>query len=76
MLDDATIAALAAELHDAQRRRVQVRHFSLRHPGMTIADGYAIQRAWLKMRLAVAIGSSTAAVLPDVCISFRVTSDE
>ena len=48
MLDDATIAALAAELHDAQRRRVQVRHFSQRHPGMTIDDGYAIQRAWLK----------------------------
>jgi 2-oxo-hept-3-ene-1,7-dioate hydratase len=52
MLDDATIAALAAELHDAQTRRVQVRHFSLRHPGMTIDDGYAIQRAWLKTRLA------------------------
>ena len=52
MLDDATIAALAAELHDAQRRRVQVRHFSQRHPGMTIDDGYAIQRAWLKTRLA------------------------
>jgi 2-oxo-hept-3-ene-1,7-dioate hydratase len=52
MLDEATIAALAAELHDAQRRRVQVRHFSLRHPGMTIDDGYAIQRAWLKTRLA------------------------
>ncbi|HSC64019.1 MAG TPA: 2-oxo-hepta-3-ene-1,7-dioic acid hydratase [Caldimonas sp.] len=52
MLDDATIAALAAELHDAQRRRVQVRHFSTRHPGMTIDDGYAIQRAWVKMRLA------------------------
>ena len=52
MLDDATIAALAAELHDAQRRRVQVRHFSKRHPGMTIDDGYAIQRAWVRMRLA------------------------
>jgi len=52
MLDEATVAALAAELHDAQRRRVQVRHFSLRHPGMTIDDGYAIQRAWLKIRLA------------------------
>ena len=52
MLDDATIARLAAELHDAQRRRIQVRHFSLRHPGMTIDDGYAIQRAWLKTRLA------------------------
>ena len=52
MLDVATIEALAAELHDAQRRRVQVRHFSRRHPAMTIADGYAIQRAWLKTRLA------------------------
>ena len=52
MLDEATIAALAAELHDAARRRVQVRHFSLRHPTMTIDDGYAVQRAWLKTRLA------------------------
>jgi 2-oxo-hept-3-ene-1,7-dioate hydratase len=52
MLDEATIAALAAELHDAARRRIQVRHFSLRHPAMTIDDGYAIQRAWLKTRLA------------------------
>jgi 2-oxo-hept-3-ene-1,7-dioate hydratase len=52
MLTEATIAALAAELHDAQRRRVQLRHFSMRHPGMTIDDGYAIQRAWLALRLA------------------------
>ena len=52
MLDDTTIAALAAELHDAQQRRIQVRHFSQRHPGMTIDDGYAIQRAWLQLRLA------------------------
>ena len=52
MLDEPTIAAHAAELHDAARRRVQVRHFSLRHPAMTIDDGYAVQRAWLKTRLA------------------------
>jgi 2-oxo-hept-3-ene-1,7-dioate hydratase len=52
MLEEATIAALAAELHDAARRRVQVRHFSLRHPTMTIDDGYAVQRAWLAKRLA------------------------
>ena len=52
MLDEATIATLAAELHDAARRRVQVRHFSRRHPTMTIDDGYAVQRAWLKTRLA------------------------
>ena len=52
MLDTTTIAALAAELHDAERRRVQVRHFSLRHPQMTIDDGYAIQRAWVALELA------------------------
>jgi len=52
MLDAATIAALAAELHEAQKRRKQVRHFSLRYPAMTVDDGYAIQRAWLKTRLA------------------------
>ena len=33
---------------DAQPRRVQVRHFSSAIPGMTIDDGYAIQRAWVK----------------------------
>jgi 2-oxo-hept-3-ene-1,7-dioate hydratase len=52
MLTEATTCALAAELHDAQRRRVQLRHFSRRHPDMTIDDGYAIQRAWLALRLA------------------------
>jgi 2-oxo-hept-3-ene-1,7-dioate hydratase len=52
MLAPDTIIALAAELHDAEKRRVQVRHFSLRHPQMTIDDGYAIQRAWLALRLA------------------------
>src|SRR6187399_655449 len=52
MLAEQTIAALAAELHDAEKRRVQLRHFSKRHPEMTIEDGYAIQRAWLQLRLA------------------------
>ena len=52
MLAADLIARLAAELHDAEKRRVQVRHFSQRHPEMTIADGYAIQRAWLALKLA------------------------
>ena len=52
MLPAETIAGLAAELHEAERRRVQLRHFSARHPGMTLEDGYAIQRAWLALRLA------------------------
>jgi 2-oxo-hept-3-ene-1,7-dioate hydratase len=52
MLPAETVAALAAELHDAEKRRVQVRHFSMRHSGMNIDDGYAIQRAWLALKLA------------------------
>jgi len=52
MLAQDTIAALAAELHAAEKERVQLRHFSKRHPEMTIEDGYAIQRAWLQLRLA------------------------
>jgi 2-oxo-hept-3-ene-1,7-dioate hydratase len=52
MLTQETIAGLAGELHDAEKRRVQLRHFSARHPGMSIDDGYAIQRAWLALRLA------------------------
>ena len=47
-----TIAALARELYDARKSRTQLRHFSKRHPGMTIADGYAIQRAWVALEVA------------------------
>ncbi len=52
MLDQNTIATLARELHEARRARRQVRHFSTRHPGMTIEDGYAIQREWVRLEQA------------------------
>jgi 2-oxo-hept-3-ene-1,7-dioate hydratase len=52
MLAKETIEALARELDDAEKRRVQVRHFSMRHPGMTVEDGYSIQRAWVALKLA------------------------
>lgn len=52
MLPQETIQALARELYDARKNRVQVRHFSKRHPGMTVEDGYAIQRAWVALELA------------------------
>ncbi len=52
MLDQATIAGLARQLYDARKDGVQLRHFSQRHPGMTIDDGYAIQRAWVALELA------------------------
>jgi 2-oxo-hept-3-ene-1,7-dioate hydratase len=52
VLDQNTIEALARELYGARKRRVQVRHFSRRHPAMTIADGYAIQSAWVRLEQA------------------------
>ena len=47
-----TVKALARELYQARKTRVQLRHFSARHPGMTIEDGYAIQREWVALELA------------------------
>jgi 2-oxo-hept-3-ene-1,7-dioate hydratase len=52
MLDTATITALARELYEARKARTQVRHFSQRYPQMDIDDGYAIQRAWVKLEQA------------------------
>ena len=46
------IAALAAELDLAEKSRQQVRHFSARYPGMTIADGYQISKHWVDRKLA------------------------
>jgi len=46
------VQSLARELHESERSRVQVEHFSKRHPGMTIEDGYAISRAWVAMKVA------------------------
>jgi 2-oxo-hept-3-ene-1,7-dioate hydratase len=52
MLSHDVHVALATELRDAERSRVQVDQFSLRHPSMTIEDAYAIQREWMKLELA------------------------
>lgn len=52
MLDDQTIADLAARLDAAEREGQQIDHFSAEHPGMTIDDGYRVQRAWIAHKLA------------------------
>ncbi|HMN76555.1 MAG TPA: 2-oxo-hepta-3-ene-1,7-dioic acid hydratase [Burkholderiaceae bacterium] len=52
MLDTPTITQLARELYDARKTRTPLRHFSRRHPSMTVADGYAIQRAWVALEIA------------------------
>ena len=46
------IQALARELHESERTRVQVEHFSKRFAGMTVEDGYAVSRAWVALKIA------------------------
>jgi 2-oxo-hept-3-ene-1,7-dioate hydratase len=46
------VTELAHKLYQARKHRKQLRHFSKDYPQMTIEDGYAIQRAWVKLELA------------------------
>ena len=52
MFDQDLIQQLATELNESEKSRVQVEHFSKRFPGMTVEDGYAVSRAWVKMKIA------------------------
>lgn len=52
MFDHALIEQLAQELEQAEATRTQVGHFSKRFAGMTIEDGYKINRAWMKIKAA------------------------
>ena len=52
MLTQAEIEAAAASLDEAEQQRVQVRSVSLQYPQMDLDDAYAIQQAWVDMKLA------------------------
>ena len=51
-LSNAQHEKAAAALDEAERSRVQIRQLTLCHPGMTIADAYDVQAAWLRLKLA------------------------
>jgi 2-oxo-hept-3-ene-1,7-dioate hydratase len=51
MLTRDEIVAAAAALDGAERSRTPIRALSLLHPGMAIADAYAVQRAWVEHKL-------------------------
>ena len=51
-LDQQIIEELAVRLDKAEQERTQIGQFSLEHPGMTLEDGYAVSRAWVKHKLA------------------------
>jgi 2-oxo-hept-3-ene-1,7-dioate hydratase len=52
MLSQQVVTELARRLYAARKNRTQLRHFSREHPQMSIEDGYAIQREWVKLELA------------------------
>ena len=52
MMNADTVNALAVELRQARKSRTPLRHLSQRFPQMSIADGYAVQRAWVALELA------------------------
>src|SRR4029077_14630169 len=52
MIDKSTIQSLAARLDQAEKSRQQIRQFSLDHPEITMEDAYAIQRAWVAIKVA------------------------
>jgi 2-oxo-hept-3-ene-1,7-dioate hydratase len=45
------IRRAAERLHQAEKTRVQIRQLSLDHPGITLEDAYAIQKAWVGIKL-------------------------
>ncbi len=46
------IRRAAERLHQAEQTRQQIRQLSLDHPGITIEDAYAIQKAWIEIKVA------------------------
>lgn len=52
MLTQFAVERAARRLHEAEKSRQPVRQISLEHPDITIPDAYAIQRAWMTLKLA------------------------
>ncbi len=46
------IRVAAESLHRAEKSRTQIRQLSLQFPDITIEDAYAIQQAWIEIKLA------------------------
>ena len=79
MLSAQVHAELAKSLHDAERSRVQLEHFSKLHPGMSIEDSYAIQRAWMDIKRAEGrsvIGHKIGLTSRAMQISSRITEPD
>jgi 2-oxo-hept-3-ene-1,7-dioate hydratase len=52
VLDEAAVRDAAKRLDEAEETRVPIGQLSLQYPEMTIGDAYAVQRAWMDIKLA------------------------
>ena len=52
MLTPEAISGAAKKLDHAEKTRTQIRQLSIEHPGMTLAEAYAIQSAWVEHKIA------------------------
>jgi 2-oxo-hept-3-ene-1,7-dioate hydratase len=52
MLSPDHVAELAARLDAAERTGRQIRQLSLEYPDIAIADAYAVQKAWVELKIA------------------------
>ena len=52
VLTPAQVRECANRIHEAERDRRQIAQLSRDFPGMTIDDAYAVQRAWVDMKIA------------------------
>ena len=51
ILDPELVETLAGELYEAERTQCQLSQFSVRFPSATVADSYAIQKAWVARKV-------------------------
>lgn len=51
-LEAEAVRKAAQEIDEAERTRTQIGQLSLRHPDISIPDAYAIQRAWIDLKVA------------------------
>lgn len=52
MLSQSQITELSYRLDNAEKTKTQIRQFSQEFPDMTIEDAYAVQHAWIQLKLA------------------------
>lgn len=54
MFDKHTHTLIAQRLDQAEKQREQIRAISLDYPEITIEDAYAVQREWVRLKIAEA----------------------